>query len=63
MSNRFLTIKTDKGNNVYRSPFKFRIIGYKWSSINTIANQIPWWPAEKKDVPNWLKVLSNVGRN
>lgn len=59
----FLTIKTDEGNDVYLSPFKFRIISYKWSSINIITYQVPWWQAEKKDVPNWFKVLSNVGRN
>lgn len=44
----FLTIKTDEGNDVYLSPFKFRIISYKWSSINIITYQIPWWQAEKK---------------
>lgn len=57
----FLTIKTDEGNDVYRSPFKFRIINYKWSGIDIITNQIPWWRAEKKDVPNWFKCFQMWG--
>lgn len=62
MSNRFLTIKTDKGNKVYRSPFPFRIISYKWSTrITIITNQIPWWPAEKKMYPIDLKCFQMWG--
>lgn len=59
----FLTIKTDEGNDVYRSPFKLRIISYKWSSINIITNQIPWWRAEIKmhqiDL-KWFKMWGGI---
>lgn len=57
----YLTIKTGKGNGVYRPPpLKFRI-SYKWSSINIIANQIPWWRAEKKMYQIDLKCFQMLG--